>query len=115
MPGIPIQRSLSNFIGYFTYGAEGYFASFYYGNSDDYLIYYLTIEVDNERTVEDIPIILVNYREPATFKKSDHWQLEPIYVVNMKFIDSVKIFYRGGMNKVDDFYFSMILFNINDL
>ena len=101
---VPIQRSQSNFIGYFLYG-NGNYASFFYGDSKDYLMYPFKAENEPQNTIEDIPIVLINYRQPSTFTKSDFWQLEPIYVVNMKFVDTVKFFYRGGMNNVGGFLY----------
>jgi len=104
---VPIQRSQSNFVGYFSYGVGSY-AIFFYGNSQNYLMYPFIVQpaqAENEKTIEDIPIVLVNYRQPSTFLRSDFWQLVPIYVVNMKFIDDVKFCYHGGMKNVGDFLF----------
>jgi len=107
---VPIQRSQSNFVGYFVYGNNGKknYASFFYGNSEDYLMYPFIVQPaaqDNERnSIEDIPIVVVNYRQPSTFTKSDFWQLAPVYVVNMKFVDSVKFCYHGGMKNVGGFF-----------
>ena len=104
---VPIQRSQSNFVGYFVYGNKNY-ASFFYGNSEDYLMYPFIVQAAaqaNERnSIEDIPIVVVNYRQPSTFTKSDFWQLAPVYVVNMKFVDSVKFCYHGGMKNVGGFF-----------
>jgi len=95
------------------YGNNNY-ASFYYGNLEDYLMYPFIIQpaaqaAGERNSIEDIPIVVVNYRQPSTFTKSDFWQLVPIYVVNMKFIDSVKFCYHGGMTNVGDFYFKIYI------